>query len=58
MWGRIWGAFGIALEMSFRKICNKKKKKVKKNTCLHSSITYIKKLIKNVIIKLNNRFQK
>jgi hypothetical protein len=29
-----------------------------KTTCLHLSITYIKKLIENVIIKLNNRFQR
>ena len=24
---KVWGTFGIALEMSLRKICNKKKKK-------------------------------
>jgi phosphate/sulfate permease len=27
--GRVWGTFGIALEMSLRKICNKLKKKQK-----------------------------
>ena len=26
-WGEVWGTFGIALEMSLRKIRNKKKKK-------------------------------
>jgi hypothetical protein len=30
--GRVWGTFGIALEMSLRKIRNKLKKKKEKNT--------------------------
>jgi hypothetical protein len=32
--GRVWGTFGIALEMSLRKICNKLKKKRKENIIL------------------------
>jgi hypothetical protein len=31
VWGRVWGTFGIALEMSLRKIRNKLKKLKKNN---------------------------
>jgi hypothetical protein len=31
---RVWGTFGIALEMSLRKIRNKKIKKIKKNSIM------------------------
>jgi hypothetical protein len=35
--GRVWGTFGIALEMLLRKICNKKiknkRKKMQKTVC-------------------------
>jgi hypothetical protein len=33
--GRVWGTFGIALEMPLRKIRNKKKKKKKKNSLVY-----------------------
>jgi hypothetical protein len=32
-WGRVWGTFGIALEMQLRKICNKKYLKKERAIC-------------------------
>jgi hypothetical protein len=37
--GRVWGTLGIALEMSLRKIRNKKKKEKKKNLLLGMLMT-------------------
>jgi hypothetical protein len=41
-WGGVWGTFGIALEMSLRKIRNKEKKRKKKTLVSRSLRPYRK----------------